>query len=265
MTWMQIIVLSIVQGITEFLPISSSGHLILVPAFLGWTDQGIFFDVALHAGSLLAVCVYFRHDLIKILYGSADLFMQIPNSSESKLAAGIALATVPAVIAGLFFSEWIGQNLRGPIVVSFTLAFYAVLMWFADLFASRKRKITEIKLGDAFLIGLAQALALIPGTSRSGITITAGLMLGMRRRDATKFSFILSIPVILLAAGYEFLTMLFSEEIIFWQQLFGAMFLSSVVAYLSISFFMRIVSKIGLIPFVIYRLFLAGIIVYVFI
>ena len=112
---------------------------------------------------------------------------------------------------------------------------------------------------------MAQALALIPGTSRSGITITAGLMLGMRRRDATKFSFILSIPVILLAAGYEFSRMLFSEEIIIWQQLFGAMFLSSVVAYLSISFFMRIVSKIGLIPFVIYRLFLAGIIVYVFI
>ena len=263
MTWLQIVVLAIVQGLTEFLPVSSSGHLVLVPNVVGWEDQGLVFDVAVHFGSLLAVGLYFRQDLVELVRGSTDLLQSKIDTPRSRMALGIGLGTIPAAIAGLLFAGWIEENLRDPNVVVFTLSFYAVLLVLADRFGRKTRNISEIRVRDAVLIGLAQALALIPGTSRSGITITAGLALGLARQDAARFSFLLSMPVILLATGYEVLLITMSDQAVAWGQLAVAATVSAVVAYLSIDFFMRFVSKIGLAPFAIYRLLLAGVIIYV--
>lgn len=264
MSWLQIIVLAIVQGLTEFLPISSSGHLVLVPNFVGWTDQGLAFDVAVHFGSLAAVAVYFRADLAGLIRGGVDLLVSRKITTlQSRLAFGIGLGTVPAAVAGLTFAGWIESNLRSPAVVVVTLSVYGVLMALADRFGPRERTIADVGVRDAVIIGLAQALALIPGTSRSGVTITAGRLLGLQRQDAARFSFLLSAPVILLATCYEFLSMLLSGESIPWAQLAVAAFVSAIVAYVCIDLMMRFVSRIGLLPFAIYRLLLAGVIVYV--
>ncbi|MDH4106855.1 MAG: undecaprenyl-diphosphate phosphatase [Gammaproteobacteria bacterium] len=262
MTWLQIIVLAVIQGLTEFLPISSSGHLVLMPNLAGWADQGLVFDVAVHFGSLIAVCVFFREDIAGLLRGGMGLLGGQSTELERRMALGIGLGTVPAAVAGLLFAGWIEANLRDPLVVVTTLAAYGVLMAVADRYGRRARIIADIKLGDAMIIGCAQALALIPGTSRSGVTITAGLALGLQRRDAARFSFLLSAPVILLASGYEFIGMLLSEDTISWGQLAVGAAISAVVAYLSIDFFMRFVNRIGLLPFAIYRLLLAGLILY---
>ena len=264
MTWLQIIVLAIVQGLTEFLPISSSGHLVLVPNVFGWTDQGLAFDVAVHFGSLAAVAIYCRADLAGLIRGGVELIRErAVTSIESRLALGIALGTIPAAIAGLLFAGWIETNLRDPVVVVITLSVYGVLMAVVDRFAARERTIADVRVGDALIIGVAQALALVPGTSRSGITITAGRLLGLQRQDAARFSFLLSAPVILLATGYEILSMVLSPDAIAWAQLGVAAFVSALVAYVCIDLMMRFVSRIGLLPFAVYRLLLAGVIVYV--
>lgn len=264
MSWLQIIVLAIVQGLTEFLPISSSGHLILVPNVAGWTDQGLVFDVAVHFGSLAAVTIFFRHDLAGLIRGGLSLLSGRADSIEAKMALGIGLGTLPAALAGLLFAGWIAENLRNPMIVAATLAGYGVIMGLADRLGRKQRNITDITIRDALLIGLAQALALIPGTSRSGITITAGLALGLTRQDAARFSFVLSVPVILLATGYEFLVVMLSDQSVAWGQLAVAAAISAVVAYLSIEVFMRFVTKMGLVPFAVYRVLLAGVLIYVF-
>ena len=263
MTWIQVVVLAIVQGLTEFLPISSSGHLVLVPSFFGWTDQGLAFDVAVHFGSLLAVCAYFRRDIVALLGGTLEVATFRLDSPESRLALGIALGTIPAAVAGLLAAGWIEQNLRSPSVIVFTLAGYAVLMILADRYGKSERNITDVSIRDAFLVGCAQALALIPGTSRSGVTITAGRFMGFARQDAARFSFLLSVPVIFLASMYETLKLVTSDEAVPWAQLGTGVAVSAIVAYLSIEFFMRFVQRIGLMPFAVYRLLLAGIILYV--
>jgi len=263
MTWIQIIVLAVVQGLTEFLPISSSGHLILVPAFAGWTDQGLVFDVAVHFGSLGAVCIYFRNDVRGLLRGAIQILARRGDSLESRMAWCIGLGTVPAAIAGLLLAGWIGENLRSPLVVVGTLAGYGVLMAAADRFSPSGRNITNLTIRDAVIVGIAQALALVPGTSRSGITITAGRLLGFARLDAARFSFLLSVPVILLAALLQVVMLITGDVEVAWQNLAVAALISGVVAYLSIDFFMRFVGLLGLFPFAIYRLLLAGVIVYV--
>jgi len=261
-TWLQTIVLAIVQGLTEFLPISSSGHLVLVPAVIGWTDQGLTFDVAVHFGSLLAVAVYFRSDLKGLISGGVRLLGGNGDSPESRMALYIVIGTVPAAIAGLFLAAWIEDNLRSPLIIVYTLAGYGVLMALADRFGKHQRVIASVGFRDAVIIGIAQALALVPGTSRSGITISAALMLGFQRRDAARFSFLLSAPVILLATGYETLLLFIEGTQIAWAQLAIGVSISAVVAYLSIDFFMRFVNAIGLLPFAIYRLGLAGVVWY---
>ena len=264
MSWLQIIVLAIVQGLTEFLPVSSSGHLVLVPNVVGWADQGLAFDVAVHFGSLGAVAIYFREDLLGLIRGGLTVLKtRSIDTLQSRMAFGIAIGTVPAAIAGLAFAGWIETNLRSPVVVVITLSFYGVLMALADRFASRERTIADVTIRDAVVIGLAQALALIPGTSRSGVTITAGRMLGLQRQDAARFSFLLSAPVILLATGYETLSMLLSGDSIPWAALGIAALVSGIVAYVCIDLMMRFVGRIGLLPFAVYRLLLAGVIAYV--
>ena len=264
MTGFQVIVLAIVQGLTEFLPISSSGHLVLVPAFFGWTDQGLAFDVAVHFGSLIAVLLFFRKDIVALLRGSVEVLGLNVKTIESRMALGIGLGTIPAAIAGLLFADWIAANLRSPMVVVYTLAGYAILMVLADRFGRKSREIASVQIKDAVLIGLAQALALVPGTSRSGVTISAAMALGFERQDAARFSFLLAVPVILLATLYSLYGLLSTDIDVAWGQIAIGVTVSAIVAYLSIEFFMRFVSRIGLLPFAVYRLGLAAVILYVF-
>jgi undecaprenyl-diphosphatase len=262
LTTLQVVILAIVQGITEFLPISSSGHLVLVPFMFEWQDQGLAFDVAVHAGSLVAVCIFFRKDIASLLSGATQVIGGSVQSPESRMVLAIGLGTVPAAVAGLLFASWIEQNLRDPAVIVYTLAGYGILMALADRFGGRDRNLTNVGYKDALIIGCAQALSLVPGTSRSGITITAARILGFERQDAARFSFLLSAPVILLAAGYKLVQMLASDVAIAWGQLGLGALVSCAVAYVSIELFMRVVTRVGLAPFAIYRLILAAVILY---
>ena len=262
MTTLQIVILAIVQGLTEFLPISSSGHLVLAPYLFEWTDQGLAFDVAVHVGSLVAVCIFFRKDILSLLSGGIQVLGGNVKTPESRMALAIAMGTVPASIAGLMFASWIEANLRDPAVIVYTLAGYGILMALADRFGRRERSISDVGYRDAIIIGCAQALALVPGTSRSGVTITAARILGFERQDAARFSFLLSAPVILLAAGYKFVELISSDATVAWGQLGLGALVACIVAYISIEFFMRVVTRIGLAPFAIYRLILAAIILY---
>ena len=178
------------------------------------------------------------------------------------MALGIALGTIPAALAGLMFVDWIEANLRSPLVIVYTLSAYAVLMALADRLGRRNRQLSGIRIQDAVLIGVAQALALVPGTSRSGVTITAAMALGFKRQDAARFSFLLAVPVILLASLYSLIGLLRTDAAVAWGQLATGVAVSAIVAYLSIEFFMRFVSRIGLLPFAVYRLLLAGVILY---
>ena len=263
MTTIQIIVLAVVQGLTEFLPISSSGHLVLVPYLVDWTDQGLAFDVAVHFGSLLAVVAFFREDIAGLLRGGVQLLGGDVKSPQPYMALAIGLGTIPAAIAGLLFASWIELNLRDPSIIIYTLAGYGILMALADRYARRSRGIAEVTIRDALIIGVAQALALVPGTSRSGITITAGRLLGFERQDAARFSFLLSAPVILLATVFKGAELVLGEAPVAWGELALGVAVSAIVAYLSIEFFMRFVTRIGLAPFAIYRLALAALLLYV--
>jgi len=263
MTWLQIIVLAVVQGLTEFLPVSSSGHLILVPALFGWADQGLAFDIAVHTGSLGAVCVFFRNDITGLFHGAGDIIGGRPGTLQARMAWSVGIGTIPAAVTGLLLASWIAANLRSPLIVVATLAAYGLLMALADRFAPRDRDLSSIGVRDAVVIGMAQALALVPGTSRSGITITAGRLLGFRRQDAARFSFVLSAPVILLATIYEVVMLITGDVQVAWDNLAAAALISGIVAYLSIDLFMRFVSALGLLPFAIYRLVLTGVILYV--
>lgn len=263
MTLIQVVILAIVQGLTEFLPVSSSGHLVLVPYLFAWADQGLAFDVAVHFGSLAAVCIYFRKDMASILAGGMRFLGDNITTPESRLAQAIALGTVPAALAGLLFASWIEANLRDPLVIVYTLSGFGILMAIADRVGRRERNISGVGFRDAVIIGFAQALSLVPGTSRSGVTITAARFLGFGRQDAARFSFLLSAPVIFLAAMYKLVALILDDAAVAWGQLGLGALLACVVAYLSIEFFMRIVTRIGLAPFAIYRLILAAFILYV--
>ena len=255
MTTLQVIVLAIVQGLTEFLPISSSGHLVLVPYLIEWTDQGLAFDVAVHFGFLVAQPLSSLDGALQVLGGNVHL-------PQANMALAIGLGTIPAAVAGLLFASWIEANLRDPSIIVYTLAGYGILMALADRLAPSHRNIASVRIRDAVIIGCAQALALVPGTSRSGVTITAGRLLGLERADAARFSFLLSAPVILLATLFQGFQLIVGDDAVAWGQLALGAVVSAVVAYLSIEFFMRFVGRIGLAPFAIYRIVLAALILY---
>lgn len=205
MSLLQVVVLAIVQGITEFAPISSSAHLILVPYFLKWPDQGLTVDVATHIGTLLATITYFHRDVRDLIAG---FFTGRPASGETDysprpLAWWIALGTVPAVILGLLIHDWVATEARNPLLIAGTSIGYGLLLAFADRKGSRTREIGDFGWKEALLVGVAQALALVPGTSRSGITITTALLLGFTRPAAARFSFLLAIPIMMAAAAVE--------------------------------------------------------------
>ncbi len=262
---MQIVILAIVQGLTEFLPISSSGHLVLTTFLFEWVDQGLIFDVAVHFGSLIAVCLFFRKDFISLFFGSLRLLNGNIDTPESKMSLFIIIGTIPTAVLGLAISSWIESNFRDPVVIIFTLSGYGILMALVDHFCKSERNIESIGFKDALIVGCAQALSLVPGTSRSGITITAARLLGFKRVDAAKFSFLLSAPIILIAVSYKFLQILVSGTSVSWSQLIIGALIAFIVAYFSIGVFMKIVSRFGLKPFAIYRLLLASYIFYLII
>ncbi|MDN6180235.1 MAG: undecaprenyl-diphosphate phosphatase [Halomonas subglaciescola] len=256
MDWLQVIVLAVVQGFTEFLPVSSSAHLILVPALTTWQDQGLAFDVALHMGSLLAVVTYFRREIFTMLQSSFKVLRGQGIDGEARLALGVALATLPVCIVGLIFRDVIEQHMRSTLIIGVALIGFGLLLGYADWTRKGTRDEYQLRGRDIALIGCAQALALIPGTSRSGITITAALMVGMSRAAAARFSFLLSIPVTVLAGGMEIITLSRQAAPIEWSTLLTGTALAGVSAYLCIHFFLAFIARLGMQPFVLYRIVL---------
>ncbi len=249
----QVIVLAIVQGLTEFLPISSAAHLILVPLFTPWEDQGLAFDVALHIGSLAAVLVYFRRDLINMWFAWWQSLTRRELTPDGRLAWAVILGTIPVGLAGLAFKDVIENELRSPLVMAWTLIGFGLLLGYADWRRRGERSEHQMTWKDVLAIGCAQAVALIPGTSRSGITMTAALLMGMSREGAARFSFLLSIPVIVLAGGLGALDLVSSEETVDWSAIALGTVVSGVSAYLCIHYFLVFIRRIGMQPFVIYR------------
>ncbi|MCA0900698.1 undecaprenyl-diphosphate phosphatase [Microbulbifer agarilyticus] len=257
----QIVILALIQGITEFLPISSSAHLILPNQVLGWPDQGLAFDVAVHFGSLMAVLIYFRKDVWHLIRDGLGGFKTGQFSDEGRLAWLIVLATIPAGLVGLAFKDFIETHLRSSAVIAATTIIFGLLLWWADVHGKRLDGLAKLNWKKALMIGAAQALALIPGTSRSGITMTAGLMLGMKREAAARFSFLMSIPVIALSALLLTLELLDAQAVP-WGSIFLGVILSGISAYLCIHFFLQFISRIGMAPFAIYRLLLGAVLIW---
>lgn len=261
MSDLQILVLAIVQGLTEFLPISSSGHLILSPYLFGFADQGLAFDVAVHLGSLTAVLVYFRRDVWQIaLAWLGSLGSRGQMSEQARLGWMIILATLPVVGFGLAFKSLVEGELRAPWVIAATTIVFGLLLGVVDLRARRSRSLDRLTMNDALLIGASQVLALVPGTSRSGITMTTGLWLGLTREAASRFSFLLSIPTILASATLVTKDLLEDPAPVDWSALALGVVLSAAAAYLTIYFFLRFIERVGMWPFVLYRLLLGALI-----
>lgn len=264
METIQIVVLAIVQGLTEFLPISSSGHLVLMPQLFGWGDQGLAFDVAVHVGTLLAVLAYFRHDLAEIIVDTFGSLFGKGQTTASRLGWAVVVATLPVGVVGVLFKALIETHLRGAMVVAAATVVFGLLLGWSDWRGQKTRSLTSLRWRDALVIGLAQALALIPGTSRSGITMTAGLMLGLTREAAARFSFLMAIPTIMLAGGLLMLDAFAQAEPFDWGSLLLGVGVSALTAYLCIHWFLSFIQRFSMQPFVIYRLFLGAIIVWWF-
>jgi len=256
------IVLAIVQGLSEFLPISSSGHLILVPHFLGWPDQGLAFDVAVHVGTLAGLLAYFRTQLLQMARAWISSLSGGGLSPDGRLAWCVVLGTIPVGIAGLAFGGHIELMLRNPRFVAGTLAGFGLLMWAADRLGAERRDEYTVGWRDALLIGCAQALALMPGTSRSGVTMTMARALGLTRSAAARFSFLLAVPGIAMAGGYELQQLLTGPgDGVDWAMMGLGVLVSAVTGYLCIHVLLKVIERIGLLPFTLYRLLIAAVIV----
>jgi len=263
MSLFQAIILALVQALTEFLPVSSTAHLILFPWLLHWPDPGLAFDVALHAGTLLAVILYFFQDWIKLI--ACGLGMKYPASASAQEVSVhrrmfwyMVIGTIPAAILGKLFHHQIEDELRKPVIIGVSLVVIALLMWWADSRSRLNRKLESSNMGDAVAIGSAQALALWPGVSRSGITITAGLFRGFTREAATRFSFLLSAPVIAGAVLTELPKLIKLHKAggleLPIPTLLVSILVSGVAGYFVIAFFLRYLQTRTLKPFIIYRL-----------
>lgn len=259
------IILALVQGLTEFLPISSSAHLILFPRLLGWPDQGLAFDVAVHVGTLMAVVVYFRRELVPMAKDWSQSLLTRKNTANSRLAWAVLWGTVPVGLAGLLLKGYIETNLRSELVIAAATIAFGVLLWIADVKGRGQRDEYTLRISDIAIIGIAQAFALIPGTSRSGATMTAGLVLGLSRDASARFSFLLSIPVITLAGMLLTLDLIKDPGVVDWGAMIIGVVTSSIAAYLCIHYFLKLLERIGMLPFVIYRLVLGAVLIYLFV
>ena len=251
-------ILALVQGLTEFLPVSSSGHLLIPTQVFGWPDQGLDFDIAVHFGTLMAVIAYYRKDLLMMAQGTIEGIKLRQMNPELDRALLLGLATLPAVVVGLISKDWIEVNLRSAWVIAAATVGFGLLLGFADKKARQDKTDQNWDWRDSLLVGLAQILAFIPGTSRSGITITMALLLGYKRSAAANFSFLMSIPLILAASLLMLLDVSQSTQPVDVALIIQATLISAISAYLCIAAFIKLVDRIGMMPFVIYRLLLGG-------
>jgi undecaprenyl-diphosphatase len=257
-------VLALIQGFTEFLPISSSAHLILPSQLWGWDDQGLAFDMALHLGSLVAVLFYFRRDIWNIMQAMLSQVGGGQATEDSRLGWHIVVATIPVLVAGLLFEEVAETKLRNVTVITGTTLVFGLLLGIADRVGRQNREFTQFDWKVSLLIGLAQCLAIIPGTSRSGVTMTAALFCGFQRQSAARFSFLLSIPTIGAAASMAMLDLL-GQANINWGELLYAMAMSALTALACIHLFLKFIGALGFLPFVIYRLLLGIFLLFFFV
>ncbi len=268
MDWIQVIVLSLIQGLTEFLPISSSAHLVLPAQLTDWPDQGLAFDVAVHFGTLIAVIAYFRHDLLAMLtsvgrfpkliaaVGWSETFGQTATyDAHLDLVCKLAVATLPVVIVGLAGKDFIESSLRTLPVIATTTMLFGAALWIADQRAGTRSTVTW---ADAIWIGAAQTLALIPGTSRSGITITMALLIGLSRVAGARFSFLLAIPTIAGAQLLLTVDLIKTDSPVAVAPIAAGALVAFISAYLSIHFFIRLLDRFGMTPYVVYRLLLGA-------
>jgi undecaprenyl-diphosphatase len=264
MELIQIIILGVIQGLTEFLPVSSSGHLILTPLVLNLKDQGLALDAILHLGTLMAILIFFKKDLFNIFLGLFD-----KRRDTHRVAWCIVAASFPAGLIGLFFGDWIESSLRNPTFVAVNLLFWSLILYMADRSGKSeiksKSELQELNFSQIFFIGCAQAIALLPGTSRSGITIAAGLFSNLNHITATRFSFLLGAPIIFAAGMYK-LTTFVSEPNALQQythlHLIVGLGISFLVGLLAIKLLLQVVEKLGLFPFIVYRVLLAAVILF---
>ena len=265
MDWLQAVLLAILQGLTEFLPISSSAHLILPSQLLGWAEQGLAFDVAVHVGSLVAVLLYFRIEVINMVKAWFLWVFKGVKTSDGRLAWAVIWGTFPVGIVGIVFSyfDLVESYLRATEVIATTTIIFALVLWWADNRAKEIRNETTLGAKDILFIGCAQAIALIPGTSRSGITMTAGLILGLTKSAAARFSFLLSIPAIILPGGLKSYELATGELPVSWDLIILGSTVSAIAALACIHVFLILLDKIGFKPFIFYRLALGVVLIFV--
>ena len=260
MTTFQAIVLGILQGLAEFLPISSSAHLTLAPWVFGWKDPGLAFDVALHLGTLFAVLWYFRQEWINLIAATFRIIKQRGARTQEENRVGhLIIATIPGAIAGLALEKYAEEAFRAPMLIAIALAVMGTVLWFVDRRARQDRALSDMRWKDALLIGLAQVAALIPGVSRSGATITAGRGIRLNREDAATFSFLMSMPIIAAAAILKVPQVLRSGEP--WTPLVAGIVASAISGWIAIAVLVRYVSKNSFGIFAIYRWVLAAAII----
>ncbi len=255
-----VVVLALIQALTEFLPVSSSGHLGLYGFFFGLPYQGLTFDLALHLGTLLAVIAYFRRDLLLLVRETLALRSLSGMNPTQRLAVGIVVSTIPALIVGASMPDAFVASLRHPVLIAINLIVFGLLLGLADRYGRGTRREDSVGPRDALIIGAAQALALIPGTSRSGITLTAGLALGLDRSAAARYSFLMSVPITALATAHGAATLARSPEQFAWHEMLIGAAIAAVAGVAVIHVLLGILRRIGTWPFVIYRVLL-GIVV----
>lgn len=258
MPLLHIAILALVQGITEFLPISSSGHLVLVPWFLGWEDQGIIIDVAVHVGTLGAVMAYLWRDIANILDGLWRMTKGKGVNDGARLAFFLVLGTLPVIAAGYWMHKSMPGGIRSIEVIGWATLGFGVFLWLVDRFGLTVRRMEHLKISDVMIVGVSQCLALIPGTSRSGITMAAGRMLGMERLDCARFSMLLSIPAIVGAGVLKGLELYQSGDPLQASAALTAAALAFVSAIVAIALMMAWLKRASFTPFVIYRVGLGG-------
>jgi len=263
MPLIHIIVLALVQGLTEFLPVSSSAHLILAGRVLGWQDQGLVFDVATHLGTLLAVVVFFRQELLAMLKSCAAPVHDEAGRQHRSMVLYLALASIPALTAGFLAHDMVEYFLRDVRVIAVTTIGLGLVLWWADAAGGKTRDLPDMNLRAALWIGLAQMLALVPGVSRSGITITAGRFLGFSPDAAARFSFLLAIPVIAAAGAFGVMRVALHQAPIDWVQFGMAVAFAALAGWLCIAAFLALLQRIGLLPFVCYRLLLGLVLLWI--
>ena len=265
MELLQVTFLAALQGLTEFLPISSSAHLILPAELFGWQDQGLVFDVSVHVGSLIAVIFYFRLQVAELAFACARSIVSGESSEKSNLAWLILLATCPAGVAGLMLNDVVEQFTRSILLIAVTSIIFAVLLFIADKRGEEQRTLDNLTWKAALLIGLAQMLALLPGTSRSGVTMTAGLFLRLSRKASSQFSFLLAIPIIAASGLLEIIDFYHhGANAAEWLMLFYGALVSGIVSYFCIHFFLRLIERTGFLPFVLYRIILGSLLLAIY-